>query len=111
MLCVSLHGIKVFAARGMYPEEKIKPNEFETDVDIWLKHEDGNWPFADYSFIQKIVTTAFEQEGEMIEEFVKRIHTDLKNKYPEAEKIRVSIRKLHPPMPGDVNYAQVSYEQ
>ena len=109
MLTVSLHGIKIHAPIGMYPEEKITGNTFETDVDMWLPDQQP-WPFADYTIVQKIVHHAFQQQGEMIETFVQNIHASIKESIPFAEKIKVTIRKLNPPMEGEVAYAQVSYE-
>ncbi len=110
MLTVSLHGIKIHALIGLYPEEKITGNNFETDVDIWLPDAQP-WPFADYTLIQKIVSTAFEQHVELLEELVQSIYAALKDSFPIAVKIRVAVRKLNPPMDADVAYSQVCYEK
>jgi dihydroneopterin aldolase len=110
MLTVSLHKIKIHAPIGLYPQENILGNVFEADVDIWLSDAQP-WPFADYTLVQKTVADTFEQPGQLLETFVLNIHTALKQNFPAAEKIRVAVRKLHPPMPGDVAYAQVCYEK
>jgi len=109
MLTVSLHGIKIHAAIGLYPKELIKGNTFEIDVDLTLPDAQP-WPFADYSLIQKIVADIFQPPGQLIEPFVLKIHDALKETFPIAEKIKVTIRKLNPPMPGEAAYAQVCYE-
>ncbi len=109
MLTVSLHGIKIIAPHGLYKEEHILGNTFEIDVDIWLNDKQP-WPFADYTLIQKIVASVFQKPGQLLETFVFNIHTSLMEKIPAAEKIKVAVRKLHPPMPGNVAYAQVCYE-
>lgn len=109
MLTVSLHGIKIHAPHGLYPEEHILGNQFEVDVDIWLPDAQP-WPFADYTLIRKVVADIFQQPGQLLETFTLNIHTSLKNTFPGSEKIKVVVRKLHPPMPGEVVYAQVCYE-
>jgi dihydroneopterin aldolase len=109
MFTVSVHGIKIQATIGLYPEEKIKPNSFEIDIDLTLP-DTRPLPFADYSLIQKIVADIFQPPGELLEPFVLKIHDALKEAFPIAGKIKVTIRKLRPPMPGDVDYAQVCYE-
>ncbi|MFI5196426.1 MAG: dihydroneopterin aldolase [Chitinophagales bacterium] len=109
MLTVSLHGIKIHAHHGLYPEEHILGNRFEVDVDLWLP-DTRPWPFADYTLIRKIVADTFEMPGQLLETFVANIHASLKEKIPISEKIRVAVRKLHPPMPGEVGYAQVVFE-
>jgi len=109
MLTVSLHGIKIHAPHGLYPQEHILGNNFEVDVDVWLPDAQP-WPFADYTLIHAAVVEIFLQPGHLLETFVANIHAALKAQIPVAEKIRVAVRKLHPPMPGDVGYAQVVYE-
>jgi len=111
MLTISLHGIKIHAKVGLYPEEKIKGNDFEIDVDVILSAVNTDvFPFIDYSIIHQIVVEAFKEEGELIETFVKSIHKAIKEKFFEAEKVRVAIRKLRPPLGTEVNYSQVCYE-
>lgn len=110
MLTVSLHGIKIHALTGLYPEERILGNDFETDVDLWLP-DTLPWPYADYTLIRDIVADVFSRPGLLLETLVMEMHTDLKAGFPFAEKVRVAIRKLHPPMPGEVAWAQVCFER
>ena len=110
MLTVSLHGIQIHANVGLYPEEKITGNDFETDVDVWLPDAQP-WPFADYTLISAIVADVFSKPGDLIETCVAEIHERLKGEFPMSGKIRVCVRKLRPPMPGSVAYSQVCYEK
>jgi dihydroneopterin aldolase len=111
MLTISLHGIRLHANIGLYPEEKIKGNDFETDVDVWVNTEEGTpFPFYDYALIHDIVAAAFKQQAELLEQLVQTIHSNLKKQFPEATKIKVTVRKLQPPLASDVRYSQVSYE-
>lgn len=110
MLTVSLYGIKLIAPVGLYPQEHILGNNFEVDVDISLP-DARPWPFADYTLIHKIVNDTFRKEGQLLETFVYNIHSGLREQFPFAEKIRVAVRKLNPPMPGQVAWSQVCYEK
>ena len=109
MLTVSLHGIKIHAPHGLYPEEHILGNRFEVDVDVWLPGAQP-WHFADYTLIRKTVADVFGQPGQLLETFVANIHAALKEQIPASEKIRVTVRKMNPPMHGEVDYSQVLYE-
>jgi dihydroneopterin aldolase len=109
MLTVSLHKIKLHAPHGLYPQEHLLGNAFEVDIDIWLPDAQP-WPYADYTVIQQTVNEIFLQAGQLLETFVYNIHTAMKHSFPVAEKVKVAVRKLHPPMPGEVAYAQVCYE-
>jgi 7,8-dihydroneopterin aldolase/epimerase/oxygenase len=110
MLSVSLHGIVIKAPIGLYPEEKIVGNTFETDVDIWLPDVQP-WPFADYSIVHQTVHSVFAAPHELIETVVFDIHTILAAQFPFAQKIRVAVRKLAPPLSGQVAFSQVCYER
>lgn len=111
MLTVSLHSIKLTAPIGLYPEEAILGNEFEIDVDISVPTSPTDaLPFVDYTIIREVVEEAFHQPEKLLEGCIRNIHLALKAKFPQAEKMRIAIRKLRPPMGGEVKYAQVVFE-
>jgi dihydroneopterin aldolase len=111
MLTVSLHGMQISAARGLYKEEHAIQNHFEVDVDVFVNAADPReFPFIDYTIIRETVRLAFEQPHELLEQFIRDINTELKTKFREAEKVRIVIRKLNPPMGGQTAYSQVAYE-
>jgi dihydroneopterin aldolase len=111
MLTVSLHGIRLYAPVGLYAEEHILGNVVEIDVDIWLPvTSNAPWPFVDYTVVRSIVATIFQQPAQLLETLVQNIHTALKQYVPAADKIKVAVKKLHPPMPGEVQYAMVCFE-
>lgn len=111
MLVVSLHGIRLHTLMGLYPQEHVLGNDLEADVDVYAPAKAGTeLPFIDYSIIQQIVQEIFAREEQLIESFVHEIHARLKKQFPVAEKVKVTVRKLHPPMAGDIRYAQVCFE-
>jgi dihydroneopterin aldolase len=111
MLTVSLHKIRIHGKHGLYPEEAILGNWFEVDVDIDAPVDAGTeWPFIDYTAVNKTVHDIFIRPTQLLETLVRRIHEALKKISPQGAVITVAIRKMHPPMPGDVGYAQVRFE-
>lgn len=111
MLTVSLHGICISAPYGLYAEEPVLGNDFEVDVDVSFPvNVQEKWPFADYTHVREIVAFQFEKQGQLLETLVREIHTALKNSCPEAVIVKVAVRKMHPPMPGEVKYSQVCFE-
>ena len=111
MLTVSLHNIRIHGKHGLYPEEAVLGNWFEIDVDIKAQtSEEKEWPFIDYAMISATVHDIFIKPNKLLEALVQSIHQSLKEKSPDGAVIRVAIRKMHPPMPGDIAYAQVCYE-
>jgi dihydroneopterin aldolase len=110
MLTVSLHGIKITATRGLYAQDQLLHNTFEVDVDLYFA-SGRPWPWADYTHIRQTVAKAFELPHPLLEDFVYDIHQTLRQQHPTSIRARVVVRKLHPPMPGQVDYAQVCYEE
>lgn len=111
MLTVSLHGIKLHAPYGLYEQEHVLGNDFEVDVDVWVDVAgDQPWPFVDYTMINGVVRDVFAQPRQLLEEFVQNIVRALKQSFTEAAKVRVAVRKLHPPMEGSIAYSQVCFE-
>jgi len=112
MLTVSLHNIRIHGKHGLYPEEAILGNWFEVDVDVKaaVLTTTEKWPFIDYSVINTCVHDIFAKPTHLLETLVQKIHESLKSIAPEGSVVRVAIRKMHPPMPGDVAYAQVCFE-
>jgi dihydroneopterin aldolase len=110
MLSVSLHGIRMTAPRGLYPQEHILNNTFETDVDVYMPDEQP-WPYVDYTIIHEVTGQIFAQPDHLLETFAHNIHSELKKRFPESLMIRVAIRKINPPVQGQVGYAQVCYEK
>ena len=109
MLTVSLHGIRLHAYVGLYPEEQINGNHFIIDTEVWLPDAQP-WPFADYTLIREAAEKVFSGHELLIETCVQRLHADLRALFPVAEKIRVCVKKLNPPMPTPVDYSMVCYE-
>ncbi len=111
MFTISLHGIFLHAKIGLYPEEKIYGNDFEVDVDVTAEeNERDSFPYIDYAVLYEIVTTVFQEEGSLLETFARMIHHRIRQQFPDAGKVRVAIRKLQPPLSGEVRYSQVCYE-
>lgn len=110
MLTVSLHKIKLTAPHGLYPQEHILGNTFEVDADVQLPDAQP-WPYADYTIIHRVVNEVFHKEGQLLETFVYNIHSALKTEFPFALSVKVTVRKLNPPMTGVTGYSQVCYER
>lgn len=106
MYTISLHGVKIQAALGLYPEELLTGNEFEIDLDVWssLDPSDG---FVDYVVLNELLRDGFEVGHHTLEAICNHIHDAIQHRFAFAKRVKVCIRKLHPPMTGIIGYAQV----
>ncbi|NCX95304.1 MAG: dihydroneopterin aldolase [Chitinophagia bacterium] len=108
MLCVSLHKVKFYRNTGLYSEELHTGNSFEWDIDLYATGEP--LPFIDYAVIYEKIAGVMAINHPLLENYIELLHTSLKATYPTVNKIKITMRKMHPPLPGEVGYAQVSFE-
>jgi dihydroneopterin aldolase len=96
----------------MYPEEAARGNDFEVDIDVRLPVTiSEDWPLIDYVRISEIVH--FVMRGDtvpLLEMLAQAIFLKIREEWPMLSHIKVCIRKMHPPMPGDIRAAQVCFE-
>lgn len=112
MLSVSLHKIRMRGPHGLYPGEAERGNDFEVDVDVRVPATiDQEWPLIDYARISEIVHQVMGGAAvPLLEMLARDIWKTLRAEWPQLSHIRVAIRKMQPPMPGQVAYAQVCFE-
>lgn len=112
MLSVAVHNIQVRGPHGMYPEEALLGNDFEIDVEVFLPVSiRDDWPLIDYARISEIVHFVLQAEPvPLLEMLVRDIWLKIKQEWPELSRIKVVVRKLKPPMKGNIRHAQVTFD-
>ncbi|MES2419396.1 MAG: dihydroneopterin aldolase [Bacteroidota bacterium] len=111
---IALKEVKFYAFHGFYPEEQLIGNHFMVNVEVTFT------PFGDtenleatvnYEVINTIMTKAMQKTQKMLETVVKNILDELLVVYPFLRTIVVGIKKLNPPMPGEIghSFVQLSY--
>ncbi len=90
----------------------MRGNDFEVDVEVRLPAElKEEWPLVDYARISEIVHTVLKGETvPLLEMLVRDVYERLQEEWPFLGYIRVAIRKMRPPMEGNIGWAQVSFE-
>lgn len=109
MFTVSLHKVRLFAPVGLYSEELLTGNEFEVDLDVWTTVDPASG-FVDYVVLNRLIHEGFDAGHHTLEAICKHLHHHILKQFPFSRKARVCIRKLQPPMPGSIGYAQVCWE-
>jgi 7,8-dihydroneopterin aldolase/epimerase/oxygenase len=112
MITIAIQGAEFFAYHGFYPEEQKLGTKFIVDVEVDFTpvnnlKEDKIANTVDYEKLYKVVTRQMQQTRKLIETVAQSIADDIKEKYPFADKIQVSIKKLNPPLAGKVDYSQI----
>jgi dihydroneopterin aldolase len=108
MITIAIHGAEFFAYHGFYPEEQKLGTKFIVDVEVDFipvndLKEDKISNTVDYEQLYKVVAEQMRQTRKLIETVAQSIADKIKVRYPFVEKIKVSIKKLNPPMEGKVD--------
>lgn len=111
---VALRDVKCFALHGYYPEEQLTGIYFMVDAVVEFI------PFGDtenlqhtvnYEVLNTIILEEMAKTQKMLETVIKNIIDRALAAYPFIQTATVSIRKLNPPMPGEIghSFVQLSY--
>lgn len=112
MTTISLHGAEFFAYHGFYPQEQQLGSTFMVDVDVTFTTianslNDELTDTIDYEQLYHIVDEQMKQTKKLIETVASNIARELKDRFKFVEEIKVTIKKLNPPLKGKVGYSGV----
>lgn len=103
MIKIALHGAEFFAYHGFYSEEQKLGTCFLVDMEVSFipaadLSEDNLEHTVNYEDLYEIACDEMKQTKKLIDTVAQAILDKIKTKYPFAEKIEVSIKKLNPPL-------------
>ncbi|MBW4891338.1 dihydroneopterin aldolase [Mucilaginibacter sp. HMF5004] len=118
MVKVGLQGIQFFAWHGFYPEEQVSGNNFVVDVEVsFLQQQhfdtDEIGHTVNYEQLYAIAERHMGITRKLLETVVQGILDEVKETYPFAEAIRVSLKKLNPPIKADIacSLVEITYRK
>ena len=112
---VALKDVKFKAFHGFYPEEQLIGNHFSIDVEVTFLSNDDTENLnvtVNYEDINLIIINEMKKTQKLLETVVKNIIDELILKYSYIQTATVGIKKMNPPMPGEVgcSFVQLSYK-
>lgn len=116
MNSVSVKGIKSFGYHGCLKEEAAIGGEFITDIVVYTefkgaaKKDDLN-KTIDYVAINQIVEEEMAKRSKLIETVGYRIHKRLKKLSKDITRITIEVKKINPPINGNVDYVSILIDQ
>lgn len=113
---VALKDVKCFAFHGYYPEEQMAGVYFLVDAVVEFS------PFGDtenlqhtvnYEVLNTIILEEMAKTQKMLETVVRNIIDRTLDTYPFVQGATVGIKKLNPPMPGQIghSFVQLKYQK
>ena len=116
MNTIQVYGIRSYAFHGCLKEETNIGGNYIIDIDIdynfteSAKNDDLSQTI-DYVKIKEIVISEMNVASKLIETVAYRILNSIKQKHPSIEKCKVVLKKINPPIDGDVDYVSVIVEE
>ncbi|GAB1464371.1 dihydroneopterin aldolase [Pedobacter sp.] len=111
---VALRDVSCHAYHGFYPEEQLIGGIFMVDVEVTFTPSNDTENLAktvNYEVLNHIVLQEMKQTQKLLETVVKNMLTAVKESYPFILTAKVGIRKMNPPMPGQIghSFVELSY--
>lgn len=111
---IQLRGIRAVGRHGVLDEEHRRAQPFEVDLDLEVDlaaagASDALGDTVDYGAVAQLVVDEIEGEhSDLLEHLAARIAGAVLELAPAVAGVRVSIRKLRPPVPVDMESAGVT---
>lgn len=111
-----LKGLKFRGLHGYFEDERIEGNDFEVDVTFVTNlseagKSDELSKTIDYSKAREIIASVMQGESKkLIETLTFLIGQKLYSYFAKVDSIKVTVRKLNPPMPGETEYSEVTMQ-
>jgi dihydroneopterin aldolase len=107
---VALNEVRCFALHGYYPEEQLTGTEFLVSVEVTFIPSGDTEDLqrtVNYEVINTVIQEEMRNTKKMLESVVKVILDRVIAAYPFVQTARAGIKKMHPPMPGEINHSFV----
>jgi 7,8-dihydroneopterin aldolase/epimerase/oxygenase len=107
MGAISLEGIEFFAYHGVHEEEQKIGNRYQVDIMVTTDFSEAaeNDKLRDtvnYGDLYEIISGVMKIKARLLEHIAQLIISNVRKRYPEIEKIEVSVSKFNPPIGGRV---------
>lgn len=107
---VALNDVRCFALHGYYPEEQLTGTEFLVSVEVTFIPSGDTEDLqrtVNYEILNTIIREEMALTKQLLESVVKQILDRVISVYPFVQTAVVGIKKMHPPMPGQINHSFV----
>jgi dihydroneopterin aldolase len=113
---IKISGLRELGVHGVLPEEQIRPQPFEVDLEMSVDLEpagasDELDDTVDYSAVCEAVSRVVASEQyRLLERLAARI-AEVCLADPRVQNVSVEVRKLHPPVRAMLDYVAVRVER
>lgn len=107
-----LNGMKFHAYHGCLEQEKWVGNDYEIDLALKMDLKeaclsDNLDDTINYALVYEDVKQIMSERVRLIEHVAERIASKLKSDFPKIVEVEVKLRKMHPPIQGEIASAEI----
>ena len=109
---IRIVGLRELGVHGVLPEEQVRPQPFEVDVELDVDltlpgTSDELRDTVDYGAVAEAIRRVVSSESyRLLERLATRVGEVCRSD-PRVNGVRVTVRKLHPPVPAMVDHVAV----
>ncbi len=109
---IGLEDVRFHAPHGFYEEEHLTGNEFSIDVEVEANisgaaTQDDLGGTVNYSTIYYLLQAEMKKPTQLLEALAYRMASRIQRQFDQVSSVRLRLRKLHPPLGGQVGAAVV----
>jgi dihydroneopterin aldolase len=107
---VALEDVKCFAHHGYYAEEQLTGGHFMVSISATFVHlgdTEDLQQTVNYEVLNTIINTEMKRTQKMLETVVRNMIDQLVKHFPFIHSAEVGIKKLNPPMEGQIGHSLV----
>lgn len=110
---IEIEEMEFYAYHGHYEEERVVGNRFLLDLRLECdcdKAADSDQikDALNYQIAYKVIREQMQQKSHLLENIAKRILDALYNNLPDIKKATIKVRKMNPPMGGQIKSVSVT---
>jgi len=116
MCIIEIENMEFYAYHGHYEEERVIGNRFLLDLRIEAKcdaaaNSDNIKDAVNYQTAYKVIKEQMMQKSHLLENIAKRILDALYENLTGIEKASIKVRKMNPPMGGQIKSVSITMER
>lgn len=110
---IALEGLEFFAYHGVYAEEQKIGNRYQIDIQISTDFSaaadtDNLKDTVNYGDLYEIIAGVMKIKAKLLEHIAQLIISSVRERYPNIDKVEVSVSKFNPPIGGVCTRAKVT---
>jgi len=115
MSIISIEGMEFFAYHGCFKEEQLIGTKFNIDLFLTVdtsvaEGSDKLQDTVNYQEVFQLVKNEMQVTSKLLEHVGRRILDRVKLSFPQVENATIKIRKLNPPLGGQMDFVSITLD-